>query len=91
MRSLMALILGVFLLAGSAFAMCSLTKSGDKASVLLDASKALEASNPELAAKVKAIADDCCKLGLHDVDSKESKSEHPTKPSSEHPSEHPTT
>ena len=90
MRLLMALILGVFMLTNSAFAMCPMTKKGDKASVLMDASKALEASNPELAAKVKAIADDCCKLGLHDVDSKESKSEHPTKSSSEHPSEHPT-
>ena len=91
MRSLMASILGVFLLAGSAFAMCPMTKSGDKASVLSDASKALEASNPELAAKVKAIADDCCKHNLHDVDSKESsKSEHPKASSTEHPSEHPT-
>ncbi len=89
MRSIVALILGVFLLAGSAFAACSLGKPGDKASVLLDASKALEASNPELAAKVKAIADDCCKLGLHDVDSKEApRSEHPVA-KSEHTSEHP--
>lgn len=89
MRSLFAFILGVFLLAGTAFAMCPMSKPGDKASVLIDASKALEASNPELAAKVKAIADDCCKLGLHDVDSKEApKSEHPVA-KSEHPSEHP--
>lgn len=89
MRSLFALILGVFLLVGTAFAGCPLGKPGDKASVLMDASKALEASSPELAAKVKAIADDCCKLGLHDVDSKEvSKSEHPVA-KSEHPTEHP--
>ena len=82
-------------MAGSAFAMCPNAKSGDKASVLMDAATALEASNPELAAKVKAIADNCCKLGLHDGDSKESKSEHPAASSSEHPSgshsEHPTT
>ncbi len=84
MRSLVALILGFFLLAGSAFAMtCPIGKSGDKASVLNDAAKALEVSNPELAAKVKAIADDCCKLGLHDAESNAvSKSEHPV---SEHP------
>lgn len=90
MRSLIALILGVFLLAGSAFAACPMCKPGDKASILVEASEALQASNPELAAKVKAIADDCCKLGLHDVDSKEAvKSEHPMA-KSEHPSEHPT-
>jgi len=89
MRSLMVSMLGVFLLAGSAFAMCPMSKSGDKASILMDASKALEASNPELAAKVKAIADDCCKLGLHDS-KQASKSEHPAAPASEHPSEHPT-
>ena len=89
MRSLFALILGVFLLAGTAFAGCPMCKPGDKASVLAEASKALEASNPELAAKVKAIADDCCKLGLHDIDAKEApKSEHPMA-KSEHPSEHP--
>ena len=89
MRLLMALILGVFMLTNSAFAMCPMTKKGDKASVLMDASKALEASNPELAAKVKAIADDCCKLGLHDS-KKASKSEHPAAAKSEHPSsEHP--
>lgn len=84
MRLIFMLILGVFLLAGSAFAECPMSKSGDKASVLVEASKALEASNPALAAKVKAIADDCCKLGLHDG---ASKSEHPA--ASEHPSEHP--
>ena len=90
MRSIFVLILGVFFLADSAFAGCPMSKPGDKASVLVEASKALEASNPELAAKVKAIADDCCKLGLHDVDSKEaSRSEHPVAPASEHPSEHP--
>ncbi len=95
MRSIVASILGVFLLAGTAFCgggeQCAHLKSGDKASVLVDAAKALEASNPELAAKVKAIADDCCKLGLHDAESKEaSKSEHPAAASSEHPSsEHP--
>ncbi len=83
MRSLIASVLGVFLLAGSAFAVCPMTKSGDKASVLEDASKALEASNPELAAKVKAIADDCCKLGLHDKASNEAAK-------SDHPNEHPT-
>ncbi len=89
MRSIFALVLGVFLLAGTAFAGCPLGKPGDKASVLVEASRALEASNPELAAKVKAIADDCCKLGLHDAVSTEApKSEHPVA-KSEHPSEHP--
>ncbi len=83
MRSLIASVLGVFLLAGSAIAGCPMSKDGDKASVLADASKALEASNPELAAKVKAIADDCCKLGLCAGHSKESAK-------SEHPHEHPT-
>ena len=94
MRSIAASVLGVFLLAGSAFAGCPLAKSGDDASTLMEASKALEASNPELAAKVKAIADDCCKLGLHNSHSEAaSKSEHPAAASSEHPSgggsEHP--
>ena len=89
MRSLMMFVLGVFLLAGSAFAMCPMSKSGDNTSVLMEASAALEASNPELAAKVKAIADDCCKHNLHDVASKEApKSEQPVA-KSEHPSEHP--
>src|SRR3989338_8020615 len=89
MRSLIASILGVFLLAGSAFAMCPHAKSGDHASVLADAAKALETSNPELSAKVKAIADECCALGLHN-EAKAAASEHPTggseHPSSEHPS-----
>lgn len=86
MRSIVALMLGLFLLTGTAFAGCPMHKSGDKASVLLEASKALEGSNPELAAKVKAIADDCCKLGLHEAAaSKASKSEHPSGHSSEHP------
>lgn len=74
MRSLMAVVFGVFLLAGSAFAMCGTcgkgeacahSKGDDKSSVLMTASKELEASNPELAAKVKAIAADCCKHQLH--------------------------
>jgi len=91
MRALIASILGVFLLAGSAFAMCPMGKSGDKASVLMEAATALEVSNPSLAAKVKAIADDCCKLGLHDADSKKPlKHEHPAAHKSDHPSsEHP--
>lgn len=91
MRLLMAVISGIFLLAGSAFAGCPLAKSGDHAATLAEASKALEVSHPELAAKVKAIADNCCKLGLHDSDSKvAAASEHPAAPSSEHPSEHPS-
>jgi hypothetical protein len=73
MRSLIAVVLGVFLMAGSAFAMCGTCgvtcehgKKGDNASVLNEASAALESSNPELAGKVKAIADKCCAHGLHE-------------------------
>ncbi len=94
MRSLVVSILGVFFLASSALAMCPHSKSGDKASVLMEASTALEASNPELAGKLKAIADDCCKIGLHDSAKDQAASEHPAAPASEHPtsgkSEHPT-
>jgi len=76
--------------AADSAATCAHMKSGDKASVLMDASKALEASHPELAAKVKTIADDCCKLGLHDAPAQAAASEHPAGSSSEHPSDHPT-
>ncbi len=84
MRSLMVLVLGVFLLAGSAFAgQCSLTESGEHAATLTEAAKALESTNPTLAAKVKDIADNCCKPAA-----KAAASEHPS--GSEHPkSEHP--
>jgi len=83
MRSIIASILGIFLLAGSAFAGCSLGDHEKHTATLIEASKALEASNPELAAKVKSIAENCCKKDA-------AKSEHPAASASEHPSEHPT-
>ena len=88
MRALMALILGVFLLAGSAFAGCPLAENGEHAATLTEASKALEASNPALAAKVKAIVDECCKPGSGAGAAKSAASEHPAA-ASEHPTEHP--
>lgn len=53
---------------------------GDKNATLTEASAALQASNPDLAAKVKSIAENCCKKDA-------AKSEHPK---SEHPAEHPS-
>ncbi len=84
MRSVIAVVLGVFLLAGSAFAGgCSLGGHEKHTATLIEASKALEATNPELAAKVKSIAENCCKKDA-------AKSEHPAAGGSEHPSsEHP--
>ena len=76
MRSLMMLILGVFFLAGSAFAGgCSLGDHEKHTATLMEASKVLETSHPDLAAKVKSIAENCCKTEA-------AKSEHPK---SEHP------
>jgi hypothetical protein len=83
MRSLSILVLGAFLLAGSAFAGCPLAESGEHAATLTEAAKALEGTNPDLAAKVKGIADNCCKPAA-----KAAASEHPSS-GSEHPTEHP--
>ncbi len=70
---------------GSAFAGCSLGDHEKHTATLIEASKALEATNPELAAKVKSIAENCCKTEA-------AKSEHPKSehPKSEHPTEHPS-
>ncbi|GEM_PF-6292121 len=48
-------------------AVCTMGHKGDAAEVLMSASSELETSNPDLAAKVKTIAADCCVHNLHDV------------------------
>jgi hypothetical protein len=81
MRKVLAMVmLGCTLLAGAAFASCghcekkaeaqghacAMGKHGDSAEVLRQAAEALKSANAELAQKVQAIADDCCKYHLHE-------------------------
>jgi outer membrane murein-binding lipoprotein Lpp len=82
MRTLMVLVLGIALLAGPALAGCPLAENGEHKATLTAAAKALEASDPALAAKVKDIAETCCK-----AEAKAAAPEHPAH--AEHPMEHP--